>query len=175
MIAAMAPPSSFAGPSARDEFDAAVRSDSRRLYAVALSILRDPSEAEDAVQETMMRAWRAWGSLRPGGNRSAWLTRICVNHSISRRRSGWRKFFSLDDSPREPVDPKAEAAFDPVDPDLDRACRRLSAHQRAVITLHYQHGYSLDECADILGSAPGTVRSHLNRALTALRKELGSA
>ena len=56
--------------------------------------------------------------------------------------------------------------------DMDRAYRRLSNKQRAAITLKYRHGYSVDECAVFMGCRPGTVRTHLERALNTLRKEL---
>jgi RNA polymerase sigma factor (sigma-70 family) len=66
-----------------------------------------------------------------------------------------------------------EAKLDALDPDLDRVFRRLSPKQRAVIALHYQHGFNLDECAALMGARPGTARSHLARALATMRKELG--
>ena len=159
--------------SKRRDFEAAVHGDSRRLFAIALSILRDAAEAEDAVQETMVRAWKSWDDLRDAGRRSAWLSRICVNHCLRRRQRGLRGWLLLGDDAPEPV-AKDDPVLDARDPDLDRACRRLTAHQRAVVTLHYHHGYSLDECAGVMGCRPGTVRSHLNRALTTLRQELGS-
>jgi DNA-directed RNA polymerase specialized sigma24 family protein len=56
--------------------------------------------------------------------------------------------------------------------DMDRAYRRLSNKQRAAITLNYHHGYSVDECAVFMGCRPGTVRTHIERGLAALRKEL---
>ena len=58
------------------------------------------------------------------------------------------------------------------DPDLDRSYRRLTRQQRAVIALHYEYGYTIDECAHLIGCAPGTARSHLARALTTMRKDL---
>ena len=153
----------------RPIFEEIVRVEARRLFAVANGILRDPDEADDAVQETMLRAWRSWHQLRDEDRRRAWLTRICVNHCLRRREGLLRRWLQLGEA-EEVVETRP---LDAADPDLDRACRTLSARQRAVITLHYRFGYSLDECARILGSRPGTVRSHLNRALTTLRKELG--
>ncbi len=74
-------------------FEAVAVPDARRLYSLALSILRDQGEAEDAVQETLLKAWRSWNSVSHMERPTAWLTRVCVNHCISRRRHlrsrGW--------------------------------------------------------------------------------------
>ena len=73
------------------------------------------------------------------------------------------------------ADTVAGAAPEEPDLDLDRCYRRLSRQQRAVVTLHYQYGYTIDECATLIGCQPGTARSHLARALASLRKELEHA
>src|SRR5579864_854269 len=74
-------------------FEAVAVADARRLYSLALSILRDEGEAEDAVQETLLKTWRSWGSVAAMERPASWLTRVCVNHCISRRRHlrsrGW--------------------------------------------------------------------------------------
>ena len=171
MIATMANPSLPAHVSVRTDFEASVESDSRRLFSVALAILRNPAEAEDAVQESLLKAWRNWATLRDQDRRSAWLTRICVNHCISSKRRSWLSILT-DSHSDTTADPRAQTAFDPADPDLDRAMARLSVKQRAVVVLHYHYGFTFDEVASLLGSRPGTVRSHLNRALTTLRHEL---
>jgi len=67
-------------------FEAAVHAESGRLFAVAYSILRDPQDAQDAVQETMELAWRSWAALRDSSKRSAWLRQICVRRAIRTRR-----------------------------------------------------------------------------------------
>ena len=171
MIAAM--PCTEAPTALVPDFDAAVESESGRLYAVAFSILRNRSEAEDAVQETMLKAWRAWGSLRDEASRRGWLTRICVNHCLSKRRGPVGRLLRMGPPPETTADPTP--TIDTVDPDMDRAMSRLTAHQRAVVVLHYHHGYTLDQCAAHMGCRPGSVRSHLNRALTTLRRELADA
>jgi DNA-directed RNA polymerase specialized sigma24 family protein len=147
-------------------FEAAVHAESGRLFAVAYSILRDAHEAQDAVQETMELAWRSWEALRDPSKRSAWLRQICVRRAIrSRRRLLPRLWLA------ETGNVHGQPPGDP-DLDLDLCYRRLTRQQRAVVTLHYEYGYSLDECAALIGCQPGTVRSHLARALASLRKEL---
>ena len=147
-------------------FEAAVHAESGRLFAVAYSILRDAQEAEDAVQETMELAWRSWEALRDPSKRSAWLRQICVRRAIRSRRRLLPRLWLADTR-----DVNLQLPEDP-DLDLDRTFRRLTRQQRAVVSLHYEYGYTLDECAALIGCQPGTARSHLARALASLRKEL---
>ncbi len=149
----------------QDAFEQAVRAESRPLYGLAVSILRNSPEAEDAVQQTMELAWRSWNTLRDPSRRAAWLKTICVRQCFGIRR---RRFGLLPLSEEERDERPSIAS----DPDLDRAFARLSLRQRAVIRLHYRDGYTLDECAALMGCRPGTARSQLNRALTKLRQEL---
>jgi RNA polymerase sigma factor (sigma-70 family) len=152
-------------------FESVVQSDTKRLYSLALSILRDQGEAEDAVQETLIKAWRSWDSVAQMERPDAWLTRVCVNHCISRRRllrtRGWPP---LDVFEASSASTQTGESADFVD--MDRAYRRLSLKQRAAITLNYRHGYSIEECAAFMGCRPGTVRTHVARGLATLRKEL---
>jgi RNA polymerase sigma factor (sigma-70 family) len=155
-------------PADRQAFETTVRGETRALFALAFSILRDAQEAEDAVQDTLVAAWRAWSTLRDPERASAWLRRICVRRCLDIRRNLFRRLFLSDrDERTHPTE-----RLDAMDPDLDRAFRRLTSRQRAVTALHYRHGYTLDECALLMGCRPGTARSHLNRALRTLRKEL---
>jgi RNA polymerase sigma factor (sigma-70 family) len=153
-------------------FETTVVADARRLYSLALSILRDQGESEDAVQETLLKAWRSWESLSAMERPAAWLTRVCINHCISRRRHlrtrGWPALELFDG-----LDAHAGGSPSTEQLDMDRAYRRLSLRQRAAITLNYRHGYSVEECAVFMGCRPGTVRTHVARGLATLRKELG--
>jgi RNA polymerase sigma factor (sigma-70 family) len=163
---------STANAAREQAFDQAVGADRGRLFTIALSILRDEGEAQDAVQETLVKAWGSWDSLSLNDHASQWLTRVCVNYCISRRRylrsRGWPplQISELTGAPGQPST-RVERV------DVDRAYRRLSLKQRAAITLMYGHGYSVDQCAALMGCRPGTVRTHLARGLAALRKELG--
>jgi RNA polymerase sigma factor (sigma-70 family) len=152
-------------------FELVVTAGVRRLYSLALSILDDAGEAEDAVQETLLKAWRSWDALSRMDRQAAWLTRVCVNYCISRRRMlrsrGWPLAALIDRGGTA-----SRAGSDAEWVDVDRAYRRLSNKQRAAITLNYAHGYSVEECAVFMGCRPGTVRTHLERGLATLRKEL---
>ncbi len=150
-------------------FTELVDRDAQRLFGLACMILRDPTLAEDAVQESFLRAWKAWGTLQDPSRASAWLTRICVNHCFRvRQRSKRFAIWPIDTV----SDQLAVAMQDTEDPDLDRAFRLLSPQQRSVVVLHYHYGYTLDECAALMGCATGTARSHLARALTIFRHEV---
>ncbi len=151
---------------ANDRFETVVRAETGRLFGVAYSILRDVQEAEDAVQETMELAWRSWDRLRDPPKRVAWLRRICIRRCLRVHQSLLRRTWLADR-------PHPMEAPDDHDLDLDRSFRSLSRQQRAVVALHYQYGYTLDECADLIGCRPGTARSHLARALRSLREGLG--
>jgi RNA polymerase sigma-70 factor (ECF subfamily) len=141
----------------------------RRLFHIALAILRDPGEAEDAVQESFLIAWRRWDAVRDEDKRASWLTTLCVRHCLRRRR-GLRRWTlgAADVSVPAAEHPRFEGRL----LDLDRAQAQLSPQQRAALVLSYHHGYSADQCAELMGLSPGTVRSHLARALATLRSEM---
>jgi RNA polymerase sigma-70 factor (ECF subfamily) len=163
-------------PERRSEagFEATVLPEAERLYRLALAIVDDPAEAEDVVQETMLSAWRRWPALKDYANQSAWLTRVCVNHGIRRRRHFRTRVLGLGDG--EPLSAQPESSpFDGRLLDVHRAYQHLSPPQRAMVTLHLRDGFTVNECAALLGCRPGTARSHLGRAMAKLRKELGNA
>jgi RNA polymerase sigma factor (sigma-70 family) len=156
----------------RADFDDALAQEGQRLFAVAFAILRDPMEAEDVVQETAAAAWRGWDSRSQPAQTRAWLTTICVRQATRRRSSLRRRLFIGDVQRQVAVKARREIQGDGQHLDLDRAYGHLSPRQRAVVTLHYQYGYTLVECAELMGCSAGTVSSHLSRALATLRREL---
>jgi DNA-directed RNA polymerase specialized sigma24 family protein len=166
-----------AAPRAADaevSFDMLLNAQRRRLYGIAYSILRDHAEAEDALQEAMFKAWKGWDDVRDEAARQTWLTRICVNHCINRRKGlGLRRLFFGPAGPGDeaPVDPRFAGRL----VDLDRSYRKLSPKQRAAIFLHYHHGYSIEECAGLMACGAGSVRTHMARAIASMRKEMTHA
>jgi len=156
-------------------FEDMVLSHKRSLFLLALSILRNPAEAEEAVQESLLKAWRAWERFPASDDIAAsrrWVTRICVNHCISHRRTLLRRGFFSQQEPGADL-----VALNPFRGegrlvDLDRAYQNLSRKQRAALTLTYFHGYSDTECAELMGCGAGSVRTHVARGLRGLRREM---
>ena len=159
-----------------DAFTEVVHRETPRLLAIALSILDDPPAAEDAVQDALLQAWRSWDSLRDPACRQAWLVRICVRRCLRLRERLNAKVRQETEVASIELRPDHSQDNDRTGFDLTiewaAAYRRLSNSQRAVVTLHYHYGYTLDDSAVAMGCRPGTVRRHLSRALEKLRKEV---
>jgi RNA polymerase sigma-70 factor (ECF subfamily) len=129
----------------------------RRLLALARSIVAD-LEAEDVVQDGLVKAWKKLQSLRDPEAFSAWLTRIVANTAVARARR-WRW--------TEPIDGVAVAAADEATDlriDVGRLLARLAPKQRAVLHLTTIEGFTDSEIAGILGISSSSVRVHRLRA-----------
>lgn len=153
----------------RDAFDVLANSTTRRLYGIALRILRDPHHAEDLVQDSLVDAWRDLRALRDPGLFDAWVTRILVRNC---HRHAQRNRSALRVTPfvhEETTNPTAE--IDDRDR-LERAFRHLKPDHRLVIVLRHYLDWDTAEIADSLGLPPGTVRSRLHYALASLRAAL---
>jgi RNA polymerase sigma-70 factor, ECF subfamily len=148
------------------------RRDLDRAYRLAGLILGDALEAEDAVQDALLRAWRSVGTVRDLEGFQAWFDRILVNGCRDRlRRRRTIRFIPLDASvdPAMPVDPfRAIAERDA----LLGGLAALEPDERVVIVLHYWADLSLDQIAARVGTPLGTVKSRLHRARKRLRIEL---
>jgi RNA polymerase sigma-70 factor (ECF subfamily) len=151
------------------------------LLHLARFLTRDAPEAEDLVQETYARAFRALARGAPGGELRPWLFRILRNAFLDTRRRDRR-------SPIEPDDGHAEDRPQPEDgalrgdrelerlrgvvgAEIEGALRSLSEDARQVVLLD-QEGLGEVEIAEVMGCAPGTVKSRLSRARAALRERL---
>jgi len=140
--------------------------------AIAYRILRDAHLAEDAVQITLVTAWRELRKLRDPDRFEPWLHRILTNacYAEARRRTGWSA--NLRVIPVEATyDPGGIPTADDRD-QLERALTRLTLEQRAVLVFHHYLGLTLPEVAEHLDIPLGTAKSRLHYAVTALRASL---
>lgn len=155
-----------------EAFSDLARDSLTRLYAVATLILRDPHQAEDAVQESLLHAWKHIEALRDLDAFEAWLHRITVRncHKLAKKE---RRRFSVEvrDMPDLPNPGSADPATWLGDREqLYEAIGRLPVDQRAVMVVHYYLGLPLNRSAEILGIPVGTAKSRLHHGLTALRR-----
>lgn len=166
---------------ARADFARLVAAEQPALLRIAGRLLRDPDEARDLVQSSLADAWERLHTLRDPAAAGGWLRRILVTRALNhlRRRRLWRRLRELFGPGIQPLDPLAHAA--PPDARLSRdqrlarigeALGRLPSRQLAAFTLRYVEGLGLDEVADALAVGRGTAKTHLHRALVALREEL---
>ena len=155
-----------------EAFASIARGSADRLFAVAHRILRDVGRAEDAVQQTLVTAWRQLPELREVDRFEAWIHRILVNscYAEAKRARRWTanvRMLSVD-GPATPDTTVSVATRDA----LDRGFRRLSPEQCAVFVLHHYLGWPLHEIAETLGVPLGTVKSRLYYATSSLRAAL---
>jgi RNA polymerase sigma factor (sigma-70 family) len=142
-----------------------------RLYGIACLILRDRQRAEDAVQETLVHAWRELPGLRDADRFDAWLRRLLVNACADMGRAQRRWSTEVRMIRSEPT--TEDGAKSLADRDqLERGFRRLKPEQRTVVVLHFYVGLPVPEIAETLGIPAGTVKSRLHYATTALRAAL---
>jgi RNA polymerase sigma-70 factor (ECF subfamily) len=164
-----------AGRGDHDAFAMLATAAATRLDASARLILRDPELARDAVQDTLVRAWRDLPALRDADRFDAWLHRLLVNSCLDQARRRRRRPIEVEIGP---LDEPATAGDHPralADRDLvDRALARLDPEHRALVVLHYYLGYPLPEAASSLGISLPAAKSRLHRAMTALRRTLGT-
>lgn len=155
-----------------EAFDALARTVGDRCMAIAVRILRDAHLAEDAVQSALVVAWRELRTLRDPDRFEPWLHRILTNecYAEARRRTRWSANIRV-----LPVEESAEPAgiLTVIDRDqLERAFRRLTLEQRAILVFHHYVGLPLPDVADRLGIPLGTAKSRLHHATAALRASL---
>jgi RNA polymerase sigma-70 factor, ECF subfamily len=143
-----------------------------RLDSAAWLILRDPDQAQDAVQNALLRAWRDLPTLRDPDRFDAWLHRLLVRACIDEARRLRRHRFDIELTTIDrPIDPGAERVVADRD-ELERGFRRLEPDMRAIIVLHHYLDQPLPAVASTLGIPLGTAKSRLNRALGLMRAAL---
>jgi RNA polymerase sigma-70 factor, ECF subfamily len=156
-----------------------------QLYPAALRMTRNPSDAEDLIQETFAKAYAKFHQFQPGTNLRAWLHRILSNTFINTYRKKRREPLQdlgaefQDDwqTGADPLTPPARSAEAEVidrlgDSDVLRALRELPAEFRVAIYLADVEGYPYREVAEMMGTPIGTVMSRLHRGRAKLRQRL---
>lgn len=160
------------------------------VYRFALRLAGSPSEAEDLVQETYLRAWRAWEQYTPGTRAKSWLFTICRNAYLRQRERDSRRDELVAEAAR--AEPESEvtgtelpvfagrADYDPegdfyralVDDRIIAAIDALPTDFREAVVLSDLQGLSYQEVADVLDVPLGTVKSRLFRGRKLLQKQL---
>ena len=158
-------------------YEELVRPHEEIAFRVAYVITRNAADAEDAVQDALVKAWRALGRFRAGEPLRPWLLQIAANEARNRRRSAGRR----DRLALAAASLSGEAAPSPEDAALDAAQRQqlltaleeLPEPSRDVLACRYLLDLSEEETAAALELARGTVKSRTSRALGRLREQMG--
>jgi RNA polymerase sigma factor (sigma-70 family) len=153
-------------------FDALARRSLDSSYRLAGLILRDATEAQDAVHDAFVQAWQRWSTLRDPSKFDAWFGRILVN--VCRDRLRRRKRFSVVDISAgwNQRDGRDETGRILERDAVEKAFRKLSADHRIVIVLRFYLDLSVDQIADRVGAPTGTVKSRIHNALRQIGGDL---
>jgi len=170
----------------RQAFEALVRSHERRVFRVTLAVLGQVEDAEDAMQETFIKAYRHLKQFRRESRFTTWLTRIAVNEALQRRQSR-KDYLPLDES-SSAQQQKFPRRFEPwaADPEnlytkqelrelVEKAIRSLSAIYRETLILCDIEGMSAKEAAEVLGVNIAALKSRLLRARLMMRDALSAS
>jgi RNA polymerase sigma-70 factor (ECF subfamily) len=160
----------------------------RQLYSAAMRMTRNPADAEDLVQETFLKGYRAYGTFEEGTNLKAWLYRILTNTFINKYRTESRRPKQTDLADVEDLymyrriatGDSAEASRSTedrvldglVESDIKQAVEELPENFRLPVLLADLEGFSYKEIAEILDIPIGTVMSRLHRGRKAMQKRL---
>ncbi|MGI9076634.1 MAG: RNA polymerase sigma factor [Gemmatimonadaceae bacterium] len=156
----------------RDAFAKLVRRHQVRAFAIARAVTLTREDAEDAVQEGFLHAYRALARFKPDQPFGAWISRIVANAALDiGRRRRVRDADQLNESVAAPFHDPGEA--DELRRRLHAALAALPERQRAVIVMHDVEGFTHGEIGVALGMPEGTARSDLHHARAALRRLLG--
>jgi len=152
------------------------------LYRVAVHLAKDPTEAEDLVQETFVRALAAHDQFDPGTNMKAWLTKILHNFFFDhyRQRKRWISAEEIPEPesdywerlPAENPGPESRLLIKELDDQITAVLKRIPVEFRAPIVLVDMGDFSYDEAAAILSCPVGTIRSRLSRGRKLMQQYL---
>ncbi len=177
----------FRAISELDDIDELVRLHQARIRRFVLYSTGDRDLAETVTQDTLLRAYRGRESFRGDCSVSTWLTGIAINVTRDHLRSNRFKFWKQVQSkgvdvhemasflPSEAVSPERQTLAKERVKDLYKVLETLSHNQRTIFLMKFSEEMSVDEISEILGMAVNTVRTHLHRALKAVRSRVGAS
>ena len=164
-------------PSSHDEFDALVKPHLQYLYKLAYRFTRQRDDAEDLVQDLLLKLFPRLDEMREIEKLSPWLGRILYRMYVDRYRSQQRSPLQLiddeesfyhDKEDHQPQPGEQLAAGESADM-LQQALNQLNDDQRVLVILHDVEGYTLQEISNLQDTSLGTLKSRLNRARSKLR------
>lgn len=165
----------------RQDFEAFVARETPAVLRLARRLLGDEEAARDLAQDALLRAHQRLASFRGESSLKTWVMRITVNEGLKRLRrrrlkervSGWLRPQGAQRPPgyglQRATSPEHQAGLHEQAAVLARALDDLPARQRSVLVLRYLEGRSVAEIAEALGVGPGTVKTHLVRAVRRVR------
>ena len=168
------------------EFETEAIAQLSALLGVASRLTRNPADAQDLVQDTLLKAMRARDQFESGTNMRAWLLRILTNTFINRYRRGGLERSVLDGPDADPLadgwisastmesmrDPESQALRPMLEKEIKRILDELPEEFRLAVVLSDVEELSYKEIADIMGCPIGTVMSRLHRGRKAMQKAL---
>lgn len=164
-----------------EKFEAIFHCYKKMVYKLAYLTLGNAQEAEDVMQEVFVKVYRSHDSFHPEkGNFNSWLRRITINESISRQRRKSLPSLSLENLEEEGADlpgtthelPEELAIKQEETRSIRKAMSSLDKKHRAILVLRYFDNLSYNEISQVLEIPLGTVKSRINTAIKALRKEM---
>ncbi len=163
-------------------FNALMGMHERRMYAVALRMCGNPEDAQDCLQEAMLRVFRAISGFKAQSSFSTWVYRITMNTCLDElRKRKSRPSTSLDgllDAGWSPEDggesPEGHAVRGEMRRVLGEYIRQLPEDMRAAVVLRDIEGYAYDDIARILGANVGTIKSRISRGRERLREKIAA-
>ena len=153
-----------------DDYRSFVEARYARLVRAAILFGAREQDAEDAVQDALVRCYGAWGRVSAADDRDAYVYRVLVNGIARSRRRKWRGEIPYQELPEPPPtdDPATKVS---LSHSIRGSLERLSDEQRQVLVLRYFADLTETQIATVLGIAPGTVKSRASRAIATLSED----
>src|SRR4030088_1623352 len=156
----------------REAFEMIIRTQSRPLFAIAYGILQNREEAEDAVQDALIKAWKSRWRVRDPEKFPAWLCMIARHRARDVFRK--RRNVPLSDETAEAIEQETSDTTG-LDRQLHSALATLPELHRSALTLRYFEEMDYESIEKLLGLSNGALRGILGRALATMRKQLKPA